>query len=267
MTWNRSVLAACVLLLTTCGGNKPPLVVATTTSVAQSGLLDAVLPSFEEPVRVLQVGSGRAMALLSSNGAAAAITHAPEQEAQVLRQHPLWFYRKILYNDFLIVGPVDDPSNIAGATDAAEAMKRLIQSGQRFISRGDESGTHERERQLWMAVGIDAQHTQIVVAGAGMGQTLRIASETNSYTLTDRGTFEMTSPSGLRELVAGDPRLLNTYAVIADPRYEAGIRFAQWLAQGKGREALAAVLTSGKVKGFTPWPPGHDGTRPDSRPF
>ena len=267
MNLRRLLLVACAAVVATCGRSEPSIIVATTTSVGNSGLLDAVLPSYPSAVRVLQVGSGRALALLESSEASAAITHAPEHEATQLKRHPTWFYRKILYNDFLIVGPPGDPAKIAGTPDAAEAMKRIIHAGARFISRGDESGTHERERQLWNAAGIDSKHQQIVTAGAGMGQTLRVASGTNSYTLTDRGTFQMSSPSlRLRDLVTGDPRLLNTYAVIVDSANEDGLRFAKWLAEGDGRSVLAGVLTS-TVKGFFLWPPNHDGTRPEARPF
>jgi ABC-type tungstate transport system permease subunit len=109
---------------------------------------------------------------------------------------------------------------------------------------------------------------QIVVAGAGMGQTLRIASATGAYTLTDRGTFEMLSPSlHLSIVVAGDPVLLNTYAVLAAPSNDQGLRFARWLAEGDGRRVLADTLRNRRVRGFTLWPPDRDGTRPDARPF
>jgi tungstate transport system substrate-binding protein len=206
--------------------------------------------------------------MLEARGADVVISHAPEREAKVIREHPTWFYRKILYNDFLIVGPSSDPASIAGLSDAVTAMKRILESHQRFLSRGDESGTHERERQLWAAAGVAPNPDQVIVAGAGMGQTLRIASATGAYTLTDRGTFEMLSPSlHLRIVVAGDPVLLNTYAVLAAPSNVQGLRFARWLAEGDGRRVLGDTLRNGQVHGFTLWPPGRDGTRPDSRPF
>jgi tungstate transport system substrate-binding protein len=206
--------------------------------------------------------------MLAADQADVVISHAPEQEAKALHEHPTWFYRKILYNDFLIVGPSDDPAGIAGMTDAVMVMQRILESHQRFLSRGDESGTHERERQLWAAAGIQPRSDQVIVAGAGMGQTLRIASETGAYTLTDRGTFEMLSHSlSLRALVAGDPRLLNTYAVVADPKNEPGVRFGRWLAEGEGHRALSDTLSNGTIRGFTLWPADHDRTRPESRPF
>lgn len=265
----RSVVLLCALsALVACDAREPALVLATTTSVANSGLLHDVLASYAVDVRVSQVGSGRALALLASGEAVVAITHAPDQETAALRDHPEWFYRKILYNDFLIVGPPDDPARAAGLTDASEALQRIVRSGQRFISRGDESGTHERERQLWSAARISPRSSHLIVAGASMGQTLRVASETSSYTLTDRGTFQSLSASlDLRELVAGDPRLLNTYAVIADAPHSAGAQFARWLADGDGRRVLSKAVAAMGARAFVVWPEGRPGDRPDARPF
>jgi tungstate transport system substrate-binding protein len=199
VTRHRAVLCALILLLG-CRSSLPPLVLATTTSVANSGLLDRVLPAYEaQPVRAIQVGSGRALSMLETGGADVVISHAPEREARVISEHPTWFYRKILYNDFLIVGPSADPASIAGLTDAVTAMKRLLESHQRFLSRGDESGTHERERQLWAAAGVAPNPDQVIVAGAGMGQTLRIASATG-------GSMKECSASSGATHLASQPR-------------------------------------------------------------
>ena len=262
-------VATCALSLQACNGSTSPLVLATTTSVANSGLLDEFLPSYSIQVRTVQVGSGRALAMLAARQADAAISHAPEQEAAALAQHPGWFYRKILFNQFLIVGPADDPARIAGMTDAPAAMKRILDSGQRFLSRGDESGTHERERQFWKTAGVPQdQLAKVIVAGASMAQTLRGASETASYTLTDGGTFaKLSSSLKLRELVTADPRLLNTYAVLADPQHARGHEFARWVSTGKGRDVLAEVLNAGRVRGFTLWPSARPGASPDASPF
>ena len=254
-----------VLLVAGCTRATPTVTLATTTSVANSGLLEQILPAYRLAVRPIQVGSGRALEMLASGQADVVISHAPAREAEYLGIHPTTFYRKILYNDFLIVGPASDPAHIAGLADAVTAMQRIAQSGARFLSRGDESGTHERERQLWNAAGVNASAPHIVVAGAGMGQTLRIASETNAYTLTDRGTFEALRRSvRLRELMSGDPRLLNTYAVIAEPSNDQGIRFARWLTEGDGRDTLEKMLSSGQVTGFALWPDGVPASSPDA---
>jgi tungstate transport system substrate-binding protein len=127
--------------------------------------------------------------MLADRGVDVVITHAPERETAALDRHAGWFYRKILYNDFLLVGPPADPAGVAGIPDVAQAMRRIVASEHRFLSRGDESGTHERELSLWRAGGVEpTSHKHIVIAGAGMGQTLRIVSQTGAYTLTDRGT-------------------------------------------------------------------------------
>jgi len=255
-----------------CSRAEPPLIVlATTTSVANSGLLDQIVPVFESShrarVRAVPVGSGRALAMLDGHQADVAITHAPAQETDALAKHPAWLYRKILYNDFLIVGPPDDPSHVGDADDALDAMRRIVTGHVRFISRGDESGTHERERQLWKEAGIAPPPTLVVSAGQGMGATLNIASETGAYTLTDRGTFEQfAGKRRLKALSSGDPRLLNTYAVIADPENPGGTAFARWIAEGPGRATVIALLKSGRLKGFTPWPVGARGSTPHDGP-
>src|SRR5690606_7520696 len=131
------------------------------------------------------------------------------------------------------------PAGVRDAQDAVDAMRRIAAGHTTFLSRGDESGTHERERALWREAGVQPDAARLVVAGAGMGQTLRIASGTGAYTLTDRGTFEALRASvDLDILHEGDERLLNTYAVLADPRRTRGERFARWLAEGDGHGVL-----------------------------
>jgi tungstate transport system substrate-binding protein len=262
---------AAVVLIGSCTPASPPVVLATTTSVAQSGLLERLLPAYDahgrSPVRVLQVGSGRALAFLTDGTADVVISHAPEREADALSQHPGWYYRKVLHNRFLIVGPPDDPAGLTGVRDAVSAMERLAESGERFVSRGDESGTHERERQLWTLARASPPPGQLVVAGTGMGQTLRIADEMRAYTLTDEATFQALSRAlQLRALVAGDARLVNTYAVLADPLNDAGLRFARWLAEGDGRTALGDVLARRELTGFSMWPAGAAADRPGASP-
>jgi tungstate transport system substrate-binding protein len=251
-----------------CSRADGPLILATTSSVANSGLLDIVLAAYRGgTVRPVLVGSGRALDMLAAGSADVVISHAPARETAALAAHPSWTYRKILYNDFLIVGPPEDPAGVAGAGDAVEAMTRIAQSAARFLSRGDESGTHERERDLWASAGVEPEPARLVVAGAGMGQTLRVAGSTGAYTLTDRGTYEALRESiRLRVLLEGDPRLLNTYAVVADPRSESGALFARWLSEGAGRDVMEEVLRAGRVRGFVLWPSGAPGSAPAARP-
>jgi tungstate transport system substrate-binding protein len=254
-----------VLFLVVCAGCEPykaPPVVATTTSVVNSGLLEPWLREYG-PVRVVPVGSGIALDLLARGDADVAITHAPEREAVALRAHPSWWYRKILYNDFVLVGPPDDPANVRAAADGVDAMRRIAASGAQFISRGDSSGTHERELQLWRLAGASPGDGRVVVAGASMAQTLRIAASRDAYTLTDRATFDVLK-TGSVVVSTGDPRLLNTYAVAANPGNNAGIRLARWLAGSAGREAVTRLLRRGQVSGFTLWPAGGANDRPDA---
>lgn len=254
----RRLALAGVVLVAASGCSRPeePVVLATTTSVGNSGLLDALLPSYKESVvRPVLVGSGRALDMLTSGQADVVISHAPAREAAVLAAHQGLWYRKILFNDFVIVGPESDPAGVANAADAVDAMTRIEKSSARFLSRGDESGTHERERELWTLAGKMPGRDRLIVAGAGMGQTLRIASGAGSYTLTDRGTFEALRNSlRLRILHSGDPRLVNTYAVLANQNNRRGFAFAKWIAEGEGRSSLIEAMREGGIRGFSIWP-------------
>ena len=258
-----------LLSLTACARAQPPLVLATTTSMGASGLLDRVLPAYEAAtVRPVLVGSGRALEMLAAGTADVVVSHAPARETEMLKAHPSWWYRKILFNDFLIVGPREDPGAVAAAADTLDAMRRIAASRTPFLSRGDESGTHEREQALWAEAGTAPADGRLIVAGAGMGQTLRIASATGAYTLTDRASFETLQHSiALVILHEGDPRLLNTYAVIATPERAAGFAFARWLASGDGAEVLRRVVTGGEVPGFSTWPEGAERHHPAAQPI
>ena len=265
--WGSATLLA-LLFTPGCSRDESPVILATTSSVGNSGLLDAVLPEYRAAVvRPLLVGSGRALDMLAAETADVVISHAPARETTALAAHPDWLYRKILYNDFLIVGPDEDPARVRDASDVVDAMTRIARSPHKFLSRGDESGTHERERELWAAAGVTADPSRLVIAGAGMGQTLRIAGSSGAYTLTDRGTFDALKASvKLSVLKEGDPRLLNTYAVVWSSKNERGAHFASWLVEGAGRDVVAAALRERRVTGFTPWPAGVAGATPSARP-
>ena len=251
------LLTACAA----CDAHSAPTILATTTSVQNSGLLEPLLREYGH-VRVVAVGSGIALDLLARGDADVAITHAPEREAAALAANPSWSYRRILYNDFVLVGPPEDPAHVRGSPDVIDAMRRIAASRAQFISRGDSSGTHERERQLWRLSGGAPTDGRVIVAGAAMGQTLRIASSRDAYTLTDRATFGAIKTLRSVVLSSGHPRLLNTYAVIADAKNNAGMRFADWLAGSTGRDAVARLLESGQVTGFNLWPAGNANEKP-----
>lgn len=213
-------LAAIPLLLiavTACDRRPSPphLTLATTTSIGNSGLLDELMPAFareqRSEVRPLLVGSGLALRMLARGDADVVISHAAVAEARVLREHPGWLYRKIMFNNFVLVGPPEDPAHAKGAPDAATAMRRIASSSARFLSRGDLSGTHEREELLWQAAGGRPPADHVIVAGAGMGATLRIASETGAYTLTDGATFaQHVATLRLIVLIDGGVEMVNT---------------------------------------------------------
>jgi tungstate transport system substrate-binding protein len=153
----RLVLLLSVIFALGCGKAPSYLRMATTTSVDNSGLLQAILPSFRQDtgieVQVLAVGSGRAVELLRRGDADMALTHDPVIEAALLKERPLAAYRKIMFNDFVVVGPEHDEAGVREAMDVADAMRRIAMSTAVFVSRGDESGTHAREQQLWLKAG------------------------------------------------------------------------------------------------------------------
>lgn len=252
-----------IAILAACASPGSELRLATTTSVDNSGLLGDVLPAFEQDagveVKVLAVGSGRAIRLLRRGDADVAITHDPTAEAALLREVPGLLYRKIMFNDFLIAGSPEDPANVHEATTAVEAMRRIASSAAPFASRGDESGTHARERQLWAAAGTAPPASQLLETGQGMAPTLRVASERRAYTLTDRATYiQLGTSLMLRPLFEGDRDLLNTYAVIVLPGSRQDTLARQlitWLAEGDGRTRIAAFSpSSAGTRPFTVWP-------------
>lgn len=271
----RHLVCAVALAALACG--EPPrnhLTLATTTSVGNSGLLDVLLPAYEQQhgtvVQAHLVGSGRALAMLAARTADVVVSHAPEAEAAAVRSHPAWAYRKIMFNDFVIVGPPADEAGVKEAARADEAMRRIASSRSRFISRGDESGTHERELQLWKQAGVRPGGNRLVTAGAGMGSTLRVASEADAYTLTDRATFSQhASRLRLVILFEHDSQLLNTYAIILDPASPRAVQvraFADWIASGRGRDVIGAYRVLGTRVGFEPWPEGRPAGRPEDLP-
>lgn len=233
---------------------------ATTTSVVNSGLIDFVLRSFEHPVRVHAAGSGRSLAMLSDQIVDLVISHAPESEARSLADHPGWRYQKIAYNHFVILGPPSDPAGIRHATDAVDAFRKIAAHDVVFVSRGDQSGTHEREMTLWADAQVDRDTARILSGGGGMATTLRQADARSAYTLSDEATWWQLQPSlNLQALVTADASLLNTYAVIYPSSSIAAAALANWLAEGKGRERIAAFRVAGRQT-FALWPlncPGH----------
>jgi tungstate transport system substrate-binding protein len=248
---------------------------ATTTSVENSGLLAEILPAFEHQsqikVDVLAVGSGQALNLLERGEVSVGLTHDPKAETQALEAGIITGYQKIMFNDFIVVGPPEDPAGVARASGAADAFARIAATAVSFVSRGDASGTNSREQELWTLANRRPSGDRLLETGQGMGGTLRVASERNAYTLTDRATFEQFR-SGLRlvPLHEGGPELLNTYAVflragLGGRELAAAAELARWLAEGDGRRLVAGFTAHGRTV-FNIWPIDIPRSRPADLP-
>ncbi len=218
-----SMVAGCAGRKETSAPTRTPqvkdVILATTTSTVDTGLLDVLVPKFEEKtgyrVKTIAVGSGQALAMAERGEADVVLSHAPEAEEKLVASNVVTNYRLVMHNDFVIVGPPDDPARVRGLKSAREAFKRIAARKALFISRGDESGTHKKELAIWKSAGINPGGTWYQESGAGMGQTLLIASEKKGYTLTDRGTFLAQQKNiDLEILVEGDKDLLNIYHVM-----------------------------------------------------
>ena len=195
------------------------VILSTTTSTQDSGLLDVLVPLFEKQtgytVKTISVGTGQALALAAKGDADVALVHAPSLEKQYVADDKLLNRRLVMYNDFVIIGPRSDPAKIKSAKTAIAALRLIEQSKSRFVSRGDNSGTHNLEKTLWKEAGIEPKGDWYIEAGQGMGATLGIANERNAYTITDRGTYlALGSRISLPILGEGDKALLNIYSVM-----------------------------------------------------
>jgi tungstate transport system substrate-binding protein len=200
----------------------PHLRLATTTSTQDSGLLDVILPDFEAQygvkVDVVAVGTGQALALGESGDADVLLVHDRAREDAFVEAGNAAARYDVMYNDFVIVGPADDPAGIKGAEDAGTAFTRIAESKSLFVSRGDDSGTHSKEKSIWKSVSIEPGDADewYISAGQGMGEVLTMSEEQNAYTISDRATFLKRQSEGLKlvALVEGAPELLNHYGVI-----------------------------------------------------
>ena len=196
------------------------IILATTTSTQDSGLLDVLLPIFEKKtsyfVKTIAVGSGQAMAMGQKGEADVLLVHSPAAEKKFVAEGYGINRRIIMHNDFIIVGPAEDPAKIKGMRSASESFKKVSAAKVLFMSRGDNSGTHSKEKAIWKAAGINPEGEKwYQQTGLGMGQTLNVAAEKKGYTLADRGTYlALKKNLGLDILVEGDAILLNIYHVI-----------------------------------------------------
>ena len=194
------------------------VILSTTTSTQDSGLLDVIVPMFEKKsgltVKTISVGTGQALALAARGEADVTLAHAPSVEKKYVDEGKMRNRRLVMYNDFVIIGPEDDPAKIKGLP-AADALKRIAESQARFVSRGDKSGTHVLEQALWKQAGVEPKAPWYIESGQGMGATLGIANDRRAYTLADRGTWlAFQKRISLPILVERDRPLLNVYSVM-----------------------------------------------------
>lgn len=196
------------------------IILATTTSTQDSGLLDVLLPIFEKKtnyfVKTIAVGSGQAMAMGQKGEADVLLVHSPAAEKKFVEEGYGVNRRLVMHNDFIIVGPPDDPAKIKEIKSTPEAFKKIAAASRLFLSRGDNSGTHAKEKDIWKKADINPEKEKwYQQTGLGMGHTLNVAAEKKGYTLTDRGTYlALQKNLGLSILVEGDAVLLNIYHVI-----------------------------------------------------
>ena len=241
----------------------PDIRLATTTSTENSGLLKVILPVFEAKyggkVRVVSVGTGAALKLGENGDADVLLVHARALEDKFMAAGFGSVRKDVMYNDFVIVGPKNDPAGVRGGRDVIAAMKKISASGAKFISRGDESGTHQMEKDYWKTGGVETKGAWYVSAGQGMGQVLTMAGQLEGYTLTDRATYAAyKDKTGLDTLVEGDPKMFNPYGVIAvNPQRHPGINaegalaFVNWITSAEGQKVIAGFRING-VQMFFP---------------
>jgi tungstate transport system substrate-binding protein len=233
------------------------VILSTTTSTQDSGLLDVLVPMFEKKsglsVKTISVGTGQALALAARGEADVTLAHAPAQEKQYVADGKMQNRRLVMYNDFVLIGPAEDPAGIKGQPKAVEVLRRIAEKGAPFVSRGDKSGTHALELALWKQAGIEPKGSWYVESGQGMGQTLLVASEKKAYAVTDRGTYlAFQKRVSLPILTEKDRALLNIYSVMEvnpanGPRVNAvgGKAFADFMVSP---EVQALVKTFGVEK-------------------
>ncbi len=225
------------------------IILATTTSTQDSGLLDVLIPIFEKEtgyfVKTIAVGSGQAMAMGKKGEADVLLVHSPDDEKKFMAEGFGTTRRLVMHNDFIIVGPAGDPAGIRHAKTSADAMKMIARTGSLFLSRGDNSGTHAKEKKLWKTAGISPDGQKwYQQTGLGMGDTLNVAAEKKGYTLADRGTYlALRKNLGLAILMEGDAKLLNVYHVIE-------LNTAKWpKINAAGGKAFADFMVSRKTQG------------------
>ena len=260
-----SLLAMFTLPAAADGNNttNPLIRLATTTSTENSGLLNHLLPVFQSAtgyrVHVIAVGTGQALRMGQDGDVDVVLVHAPQAEAGFVDAGYGDHRHAVMYNDFVVVGPGNDPANIKTADNITAAMGKIATMQSLFISRGDDSGTHKKEKLLWKTAGIKPDNGWHREAGQGMGKVLQIAAELDAYTLTDRGTWlAYRDKSTLTILFEGDEALHNPYGIIAvsttryaDINHTGALALVKWITSGEAQQ-LIGDYRIGKTRLFTP---------------
>ena len=254
----RLVTALLCLLIAPIAYAQQIIRLSTTTSTENSGLLPYLLPQFEQQynakVQVIAVGTGKALELAKNGDVDVTLVHArPSEDAFVAAGYGVNRH-DVMYNDFILVGPATDPAAIVGGKDILVALKKIVASNARFISRGDNSGTDQKEQIYWKAAGVKPSGSAYISAGLGMGEVLNMAAELKAYTLTDRATYNAyLAKTGLVIAVAGDPQLFNPYGIIAvNPARYSGInsrgatQLIEWFTSAVTQRKIAAFRVAGQ---------------------
>jgi tungstate transport system substrate-binding protein len=272
----RTIGAAALLILAALASAAaqtadPSILVQSTTSTENSGLFGYILPKFKDKtgidVKVVAVGTGQALKNAQNGDGDVVFVHAKEDEEKFVAAG--WGVKRqnVMYNDFIIVGPANDPASIAGSKDVTTALKRIAEVKAPFVSRGDDSGTHKAELKLWKDAGIDvkaASGSWYRETGSGMGPTLNTAVGMNGYALTDRGTWiSFGNKADYRIAVEGDKALFNQYGVIlVNPekhkhvKAKEGQAFIDWLVSKDGQKTIADYKINGEQLFFPNAEPG-----------
>lgn len=271
------VIALGMFLVTGCGTKQqgadepqpqqkpePPkeLILGTTTSTYDSGLLDYLLPYFEEAnnyeIKIVSLGTGAALELGKNGDCDVVLVHSRAAELQAVQEGYYVDRKEIMYNDFILVGPPDDPAGVKNTDNINDALNAIVQSGSSFVSRGDDSGTHKKELELWSKANLAPEGEWYVNAGSGMGDTLRMADEINGYTLTDRATYlSLKSGLDLEIVFEGDPGLFNQYGIMAvNPEkhphvdYEGAKKLIEFFASEEGQKLIEEYKPYGETLFF-----------------
>jgi tungstate transport system substrate-binding protein len=258
-----AVMVAAAALSVPLASAQEVIKLSTTTSTENSGLLNYLLPAFEAKTRskvhVISVGTGKALELAKNGDVDVTLVHARAAEDKFVADGHGVNRRDVMYNDFIVVGPVSDPAGVKGSRDVISALRKIAGSKAKFISRGDNSGTDQMEKAYWKEVGSKPEGSAYVSAGLGMGEVLTMAAQMQAYTLTDRATYgAYRAKTGLAVAVEGDPKMFNPYGIIAvnpakykEINYKGAMQLIDWITSAEGQKLIASFSVDGQTL-FTP---------------